>query len=58
MPIISYGARRVTVVADETMLQACSRQGVALRFSCQGGVCQTCIMRCVEGTIPTRAQSA
>jgi len=57
MPTISYSSHCITTGADETLLQACTRQGVALRFSCRGGVCQTCVMRCVEGTIPTRAQS-
>jgi ferredoxin/truncated hemoglobin YjbI len=54
---ISYGGHRVTNGADETLLQACTRQGVSLRASCRGGVCQTCVMRCMEGTIPARAQS-
>jgi len=57
MPTISYSTHRVTTGADETLLQACTRQGVSLRASCRGGVCQTCVMRCVAGTVPTRAQS-
>lgn len=40
----------------ETVLQAALRQGVQLPFSCRGGVCHTCIVRCTAGTIPERAQ--
>jgi ferredoxin/truncated hemoglobin YjbI len=57
MPTISYGGHCVAATLDETVLQACMRQGVSLRFSCRGGVCQTCVMRCLEGDIPSRAQS-
>jgi ferredoxin/truncated hemoglobin YjbI len=57
MPTISYNTHQVISGSDETLLQACTRQGIALRFSCRGGICQTCLMRCVEGAIPTRAQS-
>jgi ferredoxin/truncated hemoglobin YjbI len=57
MVSISYNGHHLTTGADETLLQACSRQGVSLRASCLGGVCQTCVMRCVQGTIPPRAQS-
>jgi hypothetical protein len=45
MPTISYNSHRVTSGANETLLQACTRQGVSLRFSCRGGICQTCVMR-------------
>jgi ferredoxin/truncated hemoglobin YjbI len=57
MPTISYGERQLATHTDETLLQACTRQGISLRSSCRGGVCQTCVMRCVEGMVPTRAQS-
>ncbi len=40
----------------ETLLQAALRQGIALPFSCRGGVCHTCTMRCTAGAIPERAQ--
>jgi ferredoxin/truncated hemoglobin YjbI len=57
MPIISYGSHHITTGADETLLQACTRQGISMRASCRGGVCQSCVMRCLEGSIPERAQS-
>ena len=46
----------VSVRPGETLLDACLRQGVALAFSCRGGTCHTCLMRCTAGTVPERAQ--
>lgn len=46
----------VTVHPEETVLNACLRQGVGLPFSCGGGVCQTCLMRSLSGSIPSAAQ--
>ncbi len=43
--------------ADETVLEALTRQGVNLPFSCRNGICQVCLQRCTYGTIPPRAQS-
>ena len=41
---------------DETVLQCLERNGVDIASSCRSGVCQTCIMRCVEGLAPRSAQ--
>ncbi len=54
---LRFGEYRLGVAADETVLQALTRQGIAVRSSCRGGVCQTCVMRCLEGDIPARSQS-
>lgn len=37
------------VRGNESLLDACLRSGVTIPFSCRGGVCQTCLLRCVEG---------
>lgn len=44
------------VRGNESLLDACLRSGVTIPFSCRGGVCQTCLLRCVEGEIPAQAQ--
>jgi ferredoxin/truncated hemoglobin YjbI len=54
---ILFGQNKLNTLADETVLQALTRQGIAIRSSCRGGVCQTCLMRCLTGEIPARAQS-
>lgn len=52
-----YQQQRIAADAGETVLQTLTRQGIAWPSSCRGGVCQTCLMRCLEGKIPVRAQS-
>jgi CDP-4-dehydro-6-deoxyglucose reductase, E3 len=37
--------------ADESVLDAAGRQGVALRHECTFGICGTCRVRLVEGTV-------
>ena len=54
--VIYFESGKYTVRADETVLDALLRQGVNVPFSCKGGVCQACMMRCVEGEVPERAQ--
>jgi ferredoxin/truncated hemoglobin YjbI len=41
---------------DETVLNACLRLGLEIPFSCRGGSCHTCMMRCTGGALPERAQ--
>ena len=52
------GPNHTTVLCQsgETLLDAWLRQGVAAQFSCRGGSCLTCMLRCVTGDIPERAQ--
>lgn len=40
----------------ESVLDACIRCGVSIPFSCRGGVCQACLLRCVGGEVPPQAQ--
>jgi ferredoxin/truncated hemoglobin YjbI len=44
------------VRGNESLLDACLRSGVTIPFSCRGGVCHTCLLRCVEGEIPSASQ--
>lgn len=41
---------------SESLLDACLRSGIEIPFSCRGGVCQNCMLRCTEGKVPERAQ--
>ncbi len=40
----------------ETVLEALTRHGVAVPFSCRNGICLTCMMRCREGAVPERSR--
>jgi ferredoxin len=37
--------------ADETLVQASRRAGVAMPVSCRNGTCRTCRCRVLEGTV-------
>lgn len=52
----TFRGHRVEVRPGEKLLDALLRSGVALPFSCRGGVCHTCMVRCVEGVVPRAAQ--
>ena len=46
----------IKVRTGETLLDACLRLGLNIPFSCRGGSCHTCMMRCSDGSFPCRAQ--
>jgi len=56
MPEIRYNGRAFSIHAGETVLEALERQGEAVAHSCRAGLCQSCLMRCVDGTPPAEAQ--
>ena len=57
MPTVSGpGPYQVTCRPGETLLDAWLRSGIAARFSCRGGSCHTCLLRCTAGELPARAQ--
>lgn len=41
----------LTVEADERVLAQAQAQGVALPFSCAQGVCTTCAVKVIQGTV-------
>lgn len=43
--------------ANETVLDALARQGVAIPSSCRNGVCQTCMMQSADANVPSTAQN-
>ncbi|MFD1260331.1 2Fe-2S iron-sulfur cluster-binding protein [Entomomonas asaccharolytica] len=53
---IYFETNVVEVKPDETVLDGFVRSGVSIPFSCRGGSCQTCAVRCLEGDIPADAQ--
>jgi ferredoxin-NADP reductase len=51
---IASTGQEVTVAADETLLTALRRSGVAAPYSCQQGFCGTCRTRVVAGSVDHR----
>jgi glycine betaine catabolism B len=48
--------RLVTVRSHETILQACLRQGIVIACGCGQGMCGTCRIRKISGTVEMRHQ--
>lgn len=53
---IVFETHVVETKPEESVLDAFIRNGVSIPFSCRGGSCQTCAIRCLEGDIPEIAQ--
>lgn len=53
---VRYQGREVVTLPNETVLDAILRASIPTPFSCKGGSCHTCILQCVGGEIPERAQ--
>lgn len=53
---VSFQGQQVTPFENESVLDALLRIGVNTPFSCKGGSCHSCMLQCVEGEIPGRAQ--
>ena len=56
MPKITYEGKQFDCEEDQTVLDCLARHGVTYPSSCQNGICQTCLMHAVEGTVPVEAQ--
>jgi NAD(P)H-flavin reductase/ferredoxin len=57
MPLIHFDGAALDCADGETVLECMERNGVDIASSCRSGVCQSCALRCVEGTIPSSAQA-
>jgi ferredoxin-NADP reductase/ferredoxin len=56
MVAIRYADGRVELGEGESVLDGLTRHGVPVPSSCRSGLCQTCLLRAVEGTPPAAAQ--
>jgi ferredoxin-NADP reductase/ferredoxin len=55
--IIQFEGRKHAVASGQTVLAALEADGVALDSSCRAGICQSCLVRAVDGPIPRAAQA-
>ena len=51
-----WKGRIVPFDSRQTVLEALQAHGISVRSSCRSGLCQTCIVRALEGTPPREAQ--
>jgi NAD(P)H-flavin reductase/ferredoxin len=57
MPLLEFQQRIYACAAEETVLDCLTREGATVPSSCRSGVCQTCLMRAVQGVPPAAAQN-
>lgn len=56
MTTVKYKDQIYDCRSGETVLDALTRQGVTLDFSCRSGICQVCLQRVTSGDVPERSQ--
>lgn len=55
-PTLRYKSHTVTLQSGETALDALLRVGADIPFSCKGGSCHTCMVRCSDTAAPAEAR--
>lgn len=53
--MLHYQGYAVACRDNESVLDAFLRSGVSIPFSCKSGVCHRCMVRCIDGDIPSHA---
>jgi len=56
VPNITYQGKAYSTQPDETVLQTLRRNSVHVPYSCGAGACHTCMLHCLKGEMPERAQ--
>lgn len=56
MPTITFGTNTFINQTDETVLDTLLRENQPVPYSCKRGICQSCLMRCLDKTPPASAQ--
>ncbi|MBI3777167.1 MAG: 2Fe-2S iron-sulfur cluster binding domain-containing protein [Gammaproteobacteria bacterium] len=56
MPSLTFEARSYALRDNESVLECLTRHGVTVPHSCKSGICQSCMMRSVQGAPPAEAQ--
>jgi len=56
MTTLTWSGRTLSLAPGQTVLDALEAAGTAPSASCRAGVCQSCLVRAVDGTVPARAQ--
>lgn len=56
MTEIIYAGEHIELAAGQTVLDALLERGHVIPNNCRAGVCQSCLMRAVAGSVPVQAQ--
>lgn len=56
MPRLAFQGRTLEIAPGETVLETLLREGFSIPNSCRAGVCQSCLLKAVSGSIPDEAR--
>ena len=56
MTIVTFENKHYELNSGESVLSGLQRHGESIPSSCCSGICQTCLLLAVKGTVPTEAQ--
>jgi ferredoxin-NADP reductase/ferredoxin len=56
MPVVCHEGQSVELAEGQSVLDALLAQGVPVPYACRAGICQSCLMRAVEGQPPASSQ--
>lgn len=57
MTTLQFHDQRIDMHKDESVLDALLRSGIPIAHGCRAGVCQSCLLRCIDGEIAPPAQA-
>jgi NAD(P)H-flavin reductase/ferredoxin len=53
---VYFKGKKCEALESESVLQVLNRHNIPVPYSCQSGICQTCILRCLNGDLPGESQ--
>lgn len=56
MPVVRVGNRTLDIPAGSNLLDALNAAGCAIPYGCRAGICQACLIRCMEGVLEGQAR--
>jgi len=55
-PVVTLEDRKIPLREGESVLDALEREGVAMLSSCRSGICQSCLVKAIDGEVPPQAR--
>lgn len=55
---VTFKERSIELADGESILDGLARQNITVPSSCRSGVCQSCLMRATDGSVPPESQTA
>lgn len=56
MPEVIFEGQEILLGPGDSLLESLLASGIEVPFGCRSGVCHSCLLRCLEGSVPPGAQ--